>query len=389
MAGWRFELALVVEKKRENAIRVLFIGILCVIGSSVLYALGISALAWRGLLFSGATLPFSGLWTLLWIGVISMNSMAISWLLRSGEIRSIAIAQILTTIAGHAVYIWGGYLQGGGLPWLIAGSIFGSLCGFLYCVRMMGREVVRGLFKVKINTGLLAIVKKHRSFMQYSLGAGLLSSVRERLTLVVLGYFVSPVEIGLYSQARRLSLAPANLCASILRPVYFNLASRFGLLKIGPSLEKTTTMLVCLGVPLLVTAGMRAEPMCAWFLGEKWRAVGPFLILLVLPGLTDALSSWLDRLLDVARRQYLNLILEAFAGFGSLFTLVLILMKSGDFYFALGAQSVLVSLIGTGYLFLVFHYTGLGIGRVLRLLLLGGFVGGLAFILNQLIWTVG
>jgi O-antigen/teichoic acid export membrane protein len=123
-------------------------------------------------------------------------------------------------------------------------------------------------------------------FGSFLLLSGLLDTLFNRLTSLVIGKFYSAKDLGYYSRADGTRLMPGNLISSIIGrvafPVFAAAKEDKALLKAG--LRKAITMAMMLNIPLMLGMAVTARPLVVVLFGDKWLPSVPYLQILSLAG---------------------------------------------------------------------------------------------------------
>jgi O-antigen/teichoic acid export membrane protein len=132
---------------------------------------------------------------------------------------------------------------------------------------------------------------------------GLISALRERMMILLLGIFSGVSAIGVYEVASRVTAAPNSLLYSAIGPVLFSYSAKNkGARSRECGLALSELTLVLLTVPFAVFAA-EAELVSVVVLGERWAETGSMIFILAPAMLVFAATSWLDRLFDVHGQQ--------------------------------------------------------------------------------------
>lgn len=302
----RYDLAIVTEPDGDRA-GVIFWG--CVAlglvvatvsgGLGMLWAVGADASLW-----DGGTLALCGAWLMAAV----LNQPLQSWLVRDGRFGASAASIVMATAGANLGQLlmasWHADHRG-----LIAGSAMGSTAGVLLAI-FLCRSAAPRFGRL---AGLRETLTAHRRFVFFSLPFTVLSLARERAPVLILAAFGPAVQVGAYSQAWRLVHIPAGLASSALRPVVFHAAARGGAASVGGLIQQLVSGMGLLAAPWLGVVLAEPALLFGLVLGEAWREAGVYAAMLAAPALLFMLTNWLDRLLDVARRQDANLKLEVLA----------------------------------------------------------------------------
>jgi O-antigen/teichoic acid export membrane protein len=273
--------------------------------------------------------------------------------MREQAFLAISLAQMGNVLVTNAVQL-GAYAIGGA-SWLVGGSVVGQFAALLILFVAM-RKSPRGpeWCSSDWQRASLDVLRSHSRFPKLSLPFSILSLIRERAPLLVLGVFVTPAQVGLYSQIWRLANVPVGLTSSALRPVMFQQAAAKGAQNVESTVQGLLRGLALIGAPWVVVLIFWHRELVPLVLGSTWVDAAIFVPAVALPAFLFALTNWMDRLLDVAGRQDLNLKLEAIAallGTGGLATMLLL---GADIELAAHAQGLGLIVSYLAFLYLSF-----------------------------------
>jgi O-antigen/teichoic acid export membrane protein len=319
----------------------------------------------------------------LWLFFFVVSQIFMVWRLRNAEFFQISVAQFANASIASILQIYGGMVLGGGAYWLILGSIAGQFAALSIFLAGSFRTGGRPAGLCECYDQMREMALKHRRFVQYTLPYTVFGAIRDRVPVMLVGVLATGREFGLYSQAWRLANVPAGLTGSIVRPVLFQSAAERGLASLESPVKRILMVVVLSGAPMLAALVYRSEHIFGWVLGEQWREIGPYMAALAFPALAFSLSNWMDRMLDTAGKQHLNLVAEMVCGISSTLGLALVLMSDAGLYRALVLQSVLLTLNYLFFVYLTFCVAGYARSFLLYLALLAVLVFGACMLLLQ------
>jgi O-antigen/teichoic acid export membrane protein/SAM-dependent methyltransferase len=331
LGGGRYELAVMLPERDEEAANVLFLAVFIVFGIAA-FSLAVVALFHTGIavLVGDAKLSlwlwgvplalvFNGLYQVLavWHGRMKR----FHWLANARVLQALGtiMCQLVLLIfySGGFALIGGWFLgQALGAGFLLSRIVFGDT-GFL----------LRAFRWMSIREALAT----HRNFPLYKAPLSFMANSSSQLVVVILRLFTGLDVVGLYSLAARAVYLPVTLIASSMNDVFYQKAATE--LKHG-RLESFVTRLlriqVVLAAPFLVLAAFDAKLIFGAMLGAKWTLAGTYAAILVFASFMYFLTSWLDRLFDVRGRQRLSLALESTRNLLALGGLTLVLWHSDN-----------------------------------------------------------
>lgn len=359
LVSLRFDLALVIEKEAASAaqllIAILAVVLLCSLAIGLLLVL---AFGWLRVLDIDGPATVLG-W--IWLLAVGVGVALQGWMMRDAAFGLISMSVVLNALTTNLVQIVGGFSRQG--VWLIIGSLAGQLAAIL----LLGWYVWKqgGLRGVRPDPHVMwAALKQHRRFPQLSLPFTVLSLVRERAPIFIIGAFFSASVVGLYSQAWRLTHFPSGFTSAAFRPVFFHRTVAEGLSAQGSIIERLVRalLIICSGWVGVVIFGY--NDLFTLGLGSKWNGAGVFAAMLLVPATFFMISNWMDRLLDAVGRQDLNLKMEMVAGLTSTGLLWGTLAAGGGVTLAVLLQSIALTGSYLAFLWICYGVAGWSRGNL-------------------------
>lgn len=308
---WRYELAVMLPEKDEEALNVLAL--------SVLIALGMTGLSLACVLlfrFQIAGMigePQLAPWLLgvpISLLITALYQVFNFWSSRKKEFRRLAMARAGQSGSAVGTQLGMGMLGGG-----TAGLIVGWLSGQAVGAGILGGQVLRGEGKSLLESlgwsSLKSQFHRYRNFPLYNVPYVFIGNAAGQSVYPLLRVFTNVHVVGLFSLARRVIQLPFTLVTSAIGQVFFEKAATE--LK-SSSLERfVVTVLklqVATGTPFLILFLFYAKPIFRVAFGEVWAEGGVYAALLAISGFVEYLALWMDRIYDVQGRQRLALVME-------------------------------------------------------------------------------
>lgn len=354
LVSLRFDLALVLERNLESACSLFYalisVVVACCIVCALLIGFSIEFLGFAGI--DGTTEVLG----LIWLMLVGLAVVLQSWLIRSGAFASISVAIVLNAVVTNIVQLAGG-LSGHGI-WLIAGSVAGQAAAALFYVWSIVSLTERPVWRWLTFSETSQLLGQYRRFPQLSLPFTVLSLLRDRAPIFIIGAFSPPAVVGLYSQAWRLTHFPSGLTSAALRPVFFHRVATEGLTAQGRAVDRFVRWLLLASSPWIGLIAFGNDALFNLVLGEQWQGAGYLAAVLVFPAALFTITNWMDRLLDAVGRQDVNLKMEGVAGLTSIGILWLALTVGSSLTQAVLLQSGALVLSYLGFLWICYGVAG-------------------------------
>lgn len=281
IANGRYELAIMLPKKDEDAINIFALGfiITCIMTIITFILVLIFNDYFTNLLgnkeigfwlyFMPLALFFSGLSNIL----NYFNN-------RRKNYKDLRNATILKSIILAVVQISVGFIKGGAI-----GLISGSLLSNMFANMKLARNILKDkmlLSKIK-KVKIITLSKKYKDFPKFSMPAGLLNSSATNLNNTLIPTFFSLTTLGFYSLVGKVLSMPSSLISGSIGQVFFQQAS-YEKKKTGSAhkvFKQTTIRLILLAIPIFTILYFTVEDIFTILFGEKWSVAGTYAKILI------------------------------------------------------------------------------------------------------------
>lgn len=274
IANGRYELAIMLPKKDEDAINIFALGfiITCVLSLLLLfliiffhdyfiYLLGNDDISiW--LYFVPISVFFIGSFNIL----NYFNT-------RKKYYKDIANTIIIKSIITAVIQLGFGLIKSG-----VGGLVSGQLISQIFANMRLLKNIIEkkilisSISKVKI----IALSKRYKDFPKFSILAILANTLSFHLTNILISSYFSLSTLGFYSLVQRLLGMPSSLIGNSIGQVFFQEASKekeeTG--KAINSFTNTLIKLLIIGIPSFGILFFIVEDLFAFVFGEKWRQAG-------------------------------------------------------------------------------------------------------------------
>ncbi|MCK4560822.1 MAG: oligosaccharide flippase family protein [Calditrichia bacterium] len=282
----RFELAIMLPEKKEEASDLVILGILiaalislCLLFIFIIFNKNISVLIGHPeLSFYLCLVPLST----FFYGSFQVFSY---WMSRSQKFNQLAAAKTTkeAAIAGTQLSL-GAFLQAGAFG-LVAGQIAGNATATaILLVKSINQ--IRKRFYSAIFNNLKTVFIKYKKFPLFSSWAALLNAISQNIPAILFAFLFSPSVAGLYAIAIRVLHMPTALIGNSVKQVYYQKASEIynenqSVLRI---FLKTTQLLALIAVIPFLIVILWGEPIFTFVFGSQWGLAGKY---------ASVLSFWL------------------------------------------------------------------------------------------------
>jgi O-antigen/teichoic acid export membrane protein len=281
IANGRYELAIMLPKKDEDAINIFALGfiITCVI-SLVLFILVILFNDYFTTLLANEEIRIWLYFVPLTVFLIGLFNILKFFNTRKKQYKDLAKATILKSIVLAIIQLSIGFIKQGASG-LISGQIISQFFANTKLLQNIIKDkvLISKISKVKI----IALAKRYKNFPKYSMWAILANSLSQNLTSILISSFYSVATLGFYSLVQRILGMPSSLIGSSIGQVFFQEATKEKQ-KTGcavNSFNSTVKKLVMIGLPAFLVLFFIVEDLFAFVFGEEWRIAGTYATILI------------------------------------------------------------------------------------------------------------
>lgn len=312
IANGRYELAIMLPKKDEDAINIFALGFIITVAMSLLLLILVIAFhdyflsllnneeigAW--LYFVPITVFFTGFWNIL----NYFNN-------RKKQYKDIAKAIIIKSIILAVVQLSIGFIKQGA-----AGLISGQILSQMFANMQLLKNILKDKFLLSKISRLkvIALAKRYKDFPKYSMWAILANALSQNLTNILISSFYSIATLGFYSLVQRVLGVPSSLIGSSIGQVFFQQATKekHQTGKAVKTFNATVKKLIIIGLPAFGILFFIVEDLFAFVFSEEWKIAGTYSKILIPLFFIRFVSSTLSGILIVFEKQKNELIINIF-----------------------------------------------------------------------------
>lgn len=275
VANGRYELAIMLPEKDDDAINIAALGLLIAIAFSIF--LVIPAIFFNSQITHLLGNEQISMWLYFVPFVVLIMGLfnVLNYLnTRKKLYKDIAIANVYKSTAMASVQLGIGYLKSGAAG-LISGQIFSQLVANL----RLAKNVKANYDLTKLNTSEIKLLsKRYIDFPKYSMWAVLANSLAYNLIYILISTYFALSTLGFYSIAQKILGMPASLIGGSIGQVYFQAASKEKL-ETGTSINSfnaTSKKLFFISVVLFTPLYFILPTVFAVIFGAEWRIAGDY-----------------------------------------------------------------------------------------------------------------
>lgn len=285
VASAKYELAILLPEKDEDAANILWLSIGVIVG--------ISSLSFLIILFFrdtiAALLGSPDLASLLWGAPVSILCAGLYntfnyWTTRQKQFNRLSISRVIQTTGREGTQMGLGFLSSLKGSGLVIGYVFGQASSAAALIIQTFKDDYKLIKKSFSIDRIKALAKEHHYFPKYDAPQDLINSFSKLAPPFLLAYFFSPMVVGFYWFTHRILVAPNKLIGNSIRQVYYQHANELihknkGLWRLY---IKSTGTLALLGlVPLLIII-LFGPNLFGIIFGSKWIEGGQYAQWLIL-----------------------------------------------------------------------------------------------------------
>lgn len=313
IANGRYELAIMLPKKDEDAINIFALGF--IITTFISLFLLVLVIVFNGYFTALLNNDEIGLW--LYFIPISVFLTGFFNILnyfnnRRKNYKDIANAIILKSIVLAITQLSIGFIKQGASG-LVSGQLISQLVANTKLITNIIKDkvLISKISKIKI----MALAKRYRNFPKYSMWAVLANALSQHLTNILISAFYSVATLGFYSLVQRVLGMPSALIGSSIGQVFFQQATKekqqTG--KAINSFNSTVKKLTMIGLPSFGLLFFIVEDLFAFVFGEEWRVAGSYAKIVIPLFFIRFVSSTVSTINTIFERQkiglYINILL--------------------------------------------------------------------------------
>lgn len=305
VACWRYELAIVLPEKDEDAANIMALSVAICFGMAILILVLVALFRIQVADLLGA--PELAPW--LWFLPLSLIATGLFqafnyWSTRRKQFKRLAARTITQSTVAAGVKLGAGVAFTPGPGGLIGGDIFGQLVATGQLAWQIIRDEGRTIISSVNRKDFKRVLIRYKRFPLFDSWAGMLNSASTMLPALLLGYFFTPAVVGHYSLGHSVLAMPMGIIGGSIAQVFFPQATearRSGNLD-RLALDMFQRLLAIGFVPILLITVV-APDLFSLIFGARWWVAGEYVRWLSMWLLFVFISSPISSIYTVLERQ--------------------------------------------------------------------------------------
>jgi O-antigen/teichoic acid export membrane protein len=351
IASGRYELAILLPEKDEDAINIFALGILITIIMVLITSiLIIICNSYFILLLNNQDMKYWLYFVPISVFIIGCQNLLLYFNNRLKNYKVLSKSFIIKSSTSAVVQSLFGFIKQG-VTGLISGQLLSQFISDVWLLIIMYKS------KIKISSinrkKIIEVAKRYRDFPKYSILAILANKLTNQLSNIVIFTVYSVTILGLYSHVQRVLGLPSALIGSSIGRIFFYEANKekqqSG--KSIKTLKKTIRKLLIIGIPIFGVLFFIVEDLFAFVFGEPWRMAGQYAQIAIPYFFIQFVVSSISSVDTIMEKQNLDLIFNVLLLVISL--IVVVISSNYTFKIFLINWTISISLIYSGYGYLL------------------------------------
>ena len=326
IASGRYELAIMLPKKDEDAINIFALGFL--ISSSISLILLIIVILYNDYFIVLLNNKEIGWW--LYLVPIAVFFTGLFNVLkyfnnRKKHYKSLAKASVIKSIIAAVLQLSIGFLKQGA-----TGLITGQIVSQLFANMQLFKNIIKEKLLLRVSkVKIIALAKEYRDFPKFSMPGIMVNTLMIHLINILISLFYSLASLGFYTFAQRIIGLPTSFVGDAIGSVYFQELTKerqstgCGL----ASFKKVLKKLIFLSVIIFSLVYFFIEDIIPYVFGDDWIEMGVYVKILVPLFMVQFVASPMSIAMTVFERQKLGFYWQL-----AMFVVTLAVIFASDYY---------------------------------------------------------
>ena len=276
-----YERAILLARKDEEAVNILFLSFIILLFFTSLIAL--STAIGSEAITSKIANPQLGFWIyIIPITVLLTGSVKIMrfWLLRAKKFKLVAFSRFGEATTSALTKISIGFFVGAYTGGLIAGALVGLFVSlFIVFITPSTSSLIKKEIHCVSKNNLRQVARTYRKFPLFATWNTLLSVFSQQLVILMFSYYFSPAVVGFYSLGSRVLTQPMIFLSGSIQNAYFQKAAH----DLGQgqhlqaSFKKLTAFLFLIGIAPFLILHFQSRSIFSFIFGAQWSTTGLYI----------------------------------------------------------------------------------------------------------------
>ena len=331
IANGRYELAIMLPKKDEDAINIFALGV--IITSIVSLTLLLIIIVFHGYILELLNNKDIGIW-LYFIPLVVFFSGIFNLLNyynnRKKQYKDIANATIIKSIALAIIQLSIGFIKSGA-----SGLISGQIVSQFFANMKLFKNIIKDKILIsKINKEqIISLAKRYKDFPKFSLLTVLSNRLSRQIINLAIPMLFNISTLGYISLIQRVLSIPLSLIGTAIGKVLFQEAvlEKQSTGKATRTFNNTAKKLVLISFPIFIFLFFYIKELVEFAFGKNWSIAGDYARILLPLYFVNFISSPLDEIINVFEKQKILLIMNLMLLTASIITLSIVKIYSIKF----------------------------------------------------------
>lgn len=317
MATGRYELAIMLPKKDEDAFNIVALSVFIAITISLITLIIIFLLNEQITQLIGNPEVSNWLYMMpLSIFITGLYQSLNHWNSRKKQFKTLSTNRVLHS-GSVASFQLGMGCSGLGASGLIAGGVLGQSLATANLVNKIRKEDKQFFSSLK-NIKQLALFKRYKNFPKFDVPSAVLNVGAAQIPNVLFSVLYAPMFAGYFYLTQRVLQAPITLVSSSILDVFKQRAT-YDYQKLGNAriiYQKTFLTLILIGLPPTLLLFFFIQDLFTFIFGEEWRVSGEYAQIMLPALFLRFIANPLSFMFYITEKQHWNLVCMVFLFLG-------------------------------------------------------------------------
>lgn len=355
----RYELAILLPRKDEDAIHIMALGLVIAFGLSI--TVWVVIILFKNQIYHYFEDSNLATWIYLVpcsIFVIGIYNLSTYYNNRKKQFKNMAHANFYKSLSMSCLHLIFGFFTGA------FGLIVGYMVGMVTAIWVLIKKTKENECNYKFSKlKMIALAKRYKKFPQYSMWAILANKLAFNFTEVLISLFFSMSTLGHYTIVQRVLGVPSTLLGTAVSQVFFNQSADEKKLSghVIKTLKYTLLKLFFIGLIIFSFIFFISEDLFALVFGEEWKIAGVYAKILIPLFFIRFVVSSISSVEIVMEKQNLGLVFNLLLLFTSI--VIFLIFQNKEFEEFLKSFTIVICILYVLYGLLLIKISKSGINE--------------------------